>query len=167
MTESEQIRLIESTRRDEQQIINAANKIYGVTTLLVPVIVVLGIVITADLIDTGASTLVVICTALFSIIFSIALYALAVMSKLVAKLLGHIADAVLAQQEIRPSDATATSEEVQELTDLLIERISVEIDHAHDAICPSCELEINRHATHCPRCRAIFAEGSPWAPIPK
>ena len=61
--------------------------------------VMLGVVSTADLVDTGASTLVIICVALFSLVFSIAIYTLAVMSKLVAKLLAHISDVVLAQEE--------------------------------------------------------------------
>lgn len=168
MNESELGRLTKLTRRDEQRLISTANKIYSITTMLTPVMVMLGVVMTADLIDTGASSLVVICVALFSLVFSIAMYAVAVMSKLVAKLLTHIADVVLAQQDITTDETQATkSSSPQSVTDLVIERISVEMSHGHDAICPSCELEINRYDTHCPRCRATFAEGSPWAPIPK
>lgn len=168
MNESEFSRLTQSTRHDEERLISIANKIYGVTTLLVPVMVMLGVVVTANLIDTGASALMIICAALFSLVISVAMYSMAVMSKLVAKLLTHIADVVLAQQEINANTAhTPTDIDSRGPTNVVIERLSMEINTNHDAICPSCELEINRSDTHCPRCRAVFLEGSPWAPIPK
>ena len=105
------------------------------------------------------------CVVAFAAVMCLVLYAVASMSKLIAKMLAHIADVVLADEGL---DVHTLELLKAKQSDDALPNITPATAHSQrDAICPSCELEINMSDDHCPRCRAIFAEESPWAPIPK
>lgn len=168
MTDIDFNRLAKNTRRDEHRLVSTANKIYNISTFLVPAMVMLGVVATAKMVDAGADPIVIACVALFSVVITLSMYAVAVMSKLVAKLLAHITEVILA--EVQDTDAQATlmaASDMKDLTELVIERMSMKKQASHDAVCPSCGLDIDMDVSHCPRCRATFSEGSPFSPIPK
>lgn len=165
MNDDELTRLAKITKSDESYLLAIAGKIHSISFLLMPVLVFLGFVVSVELVELGASSTVIACVVVFIFVICLVLYAIASMSKLVAKMLAHIADIVLADEglDVHALELLTVKQKEDVLTNVKFAAVHVE----HDAICPSCELEINMNADHCPRCRAVFAEGSPWAPMPK
>ena len=165
MNDAELTHIAQTTKRDQSLILETAGKIHSISLLLIPVLVFLGFVVLVELVESGANSTVIACVAVFAAVMCLVLYAVASMSKLNAKMLAHIADVVLADEGL--DEHALKLLKAKQSSDALINIKSVTTHLQHDAICPSCELEINMGDDHCPRCRAIFAEGSPWAPIPK
>jgi hypothetical protein len=132
---------------------------------LVPVLVFLGMVLLAELVSEQASPVVVVCAGLFALLLSALSYAMAVLSKLVARVFGRMEEADFFAD--LSNDAPKATPEDHSLTHAWVEKAHALGGGAHDATCPSCELDIHMTDTHCPRCRASFLEGSPWALIPK
>lgn len=165
MSDDELTHIAQITKRDQNLLLEAAAKIHNVSLLLIPVLAFLGFVVSVELVESGASSTVIACVAVFAAVMCLVLYAVASMSKLNAKMLAHIADVVLADEslDVHALKLLKTKQRNDGLTNIKPATVHIE----HDAICPSCELEINMSDDHCPRCRAIFAEGSPWAPMPK
>jgi len=165
MNDDELTHLAKITKRDEALLLELAEKIHNISLLFMPVLAFLGFVVSIELLESGVSSTVIACVAAFAAVMCLVLYAIAAMSKLIAKMLAHIADVVLADERL---DVHALNLlETKQSYFALAKMKSSETHIQHDAICPSCELEINMNDDHCPKCRAIFAEGSPWAPIPK
>ena len=165
MNDDELTHIAQTTQRDQSLLLETAGKIHNISLLLIPVLAFLGFVASVELVESGASSTVIACVVAFAAVMCLVLYAVASMSKLIAKMLAHIADVVLADEGL---DVHALALLKAKPSGDALSPIKPAITPMqHDAICPSCELEINMSDDHCPRCRAIFAEGSPWAPMPK
>lgn len=150
---------------DDHRYADTANTVYRVFIVLVPVLVFLGMVLVADLINEQASTVTVVCAGLFAMLMSALSYAMAVLSKLVARVFGRMEEADFFDD--LSNDAATVTQVPSSLTQAWVEKAHTLADSTHDATCPSCELDIHITDTHCPRCRASFSEGSTWGPIPK
>ena len=152
---------------DDHRFADTADKVYSVFTVLVPVLVFVGLVLVAVLVDEQINTLIVVCAGLLVALLSALSYAMAILSKLVSKVFRRMEEADFfdaAWDEGLHQNSTQVQASV---TSVWVERAHTLGDVTHDATCPSCELEINMTDMQCPRCRASFLEGSPWAPIPK
>ena len=154
---------------DDRRFANSANSIYTVCIMLVPALAFLGAVIVSELIYEEASRIAVLSVALFSLLLCGLSYALAILSKLVAKVFRHLEESDLLDEQI--DQVVSTTEFYDQskgnITKAMIERMVEKPSSISEAICPLCELRISIADTQCPRCRANFLEGSPLAPIPK
>ena len=150
---------------DDHRYADTADTVYRVFIALVPVLVFLGMVLVAELVSEQTSMVVVVCAGLFALLLSALSYAMAVLSKLVARVFGRMEEADFFAD--LSNDAPKATPEDHSLTHAWVEKAHALSGGTYDATCPSCELDIHMTDTHCPRCRASFLEGSPWAPIPK
>lgn len=161
--------MTKNVEANDRRFADAANSIYTACIMLVPVLAFLGAVIVSELYYEDASGVAIISVALFSLLLSGLSYALAILSKLVTKIFHQLEDANFVQNQIVDVVSTANVYEQADsnITQAMIDRMVERPSNQLDAICPSCELQITISETQCPRCRANFLEGSPWAPIPK
>jgi len=67
--------------------------VYRAFIVLVPVLVFLGMVLVAELVNENASMVIVVCAGLFALLLSALSYAMAVLSKLVARVFGRMEEA--------------------------------------------------------------------------
>lgn len=154
---------------DDRRYADAASSIYTVCIMLVPALAFLGAVIVSELIYEEASGVAVTSVALFSFLLTGLSYALAILSKLVAKVFRHLEASDLLDEQVNDVVLATNFYDQTEgnITKRMIERMVEIPTSTGEAFCPSCELQISITETQCPRCRANFLEGSPWAPIPK
>ena len=150
---------------DDHRYADTANTVYRVFIVLVPVLLFVGMVLVAALVNEQASVVIVVCAGVFALLLSALSYAMAVLSKLVARVFGRMEEADFFAD--LSNEAPAVAPEDHSLTHAWVEKAHALSGGSHNATCPSCELDIHMTDTHCPRCRASFLEGSPWVPIPK
>lgn len=153
---------------DDHRYADTANTVYNVFIWLLPLLALVGMVWVSQLISEGVSSVMAVCAAMLVLLFCTLTYAMAILSKLISKVFRRMEEADLFQDPSTEvtSDTRITSVD-GDLMHVWVAHAHTHTSTTHDAVCPSCELDIHMADTQCPRCRASFLEGSPWAPIPK